>query len=292
MESELAYLSFLITCKGVITMTADQICTLFDNATKKVSDNDSINEVLASVTVTLDVDSIPVADRVFISNHVLQSLNREQRMVLAKKLISEQVVQQKNLLSHWSILTAQSSMIDTGYIAQHLVSLQTQIAGQGMRGKGDDLCDGSEVKSANFIDSLDKNGATAPRWNFNSASIDIMEHFLKYKAIYLLSIDLNPDNQYRIRIWKVDIQKHTILRDRYVEWMNKLGYPKFADPSHKSINFQLFPPRNGTNDNFARHGSGKANGFEKLEIPLEDNIGSTLIFRADIVNNEPIISIF
>ena len=44
-----------------------------------------------------------------------------------------------------------------------------------MRGKGDDLCDGSEVKGANFIDSLDKNGATAPRWNFNSVSVEIME---------------------------------------------------------------------------------------------------------------------
>ena len=64
-----------------------------------------------------------------------------------------------------------------------------------MRGKGDDLCDGSEVKGANFIDSLDKNGATAPRWNFNSVSVDIMERFLDYKAIFLLSIDLNPKHQ-------------------------------------------------------------------------------------------------
>lgn len=184
-------------------------------------------------------------------------------------------------------------MIDTGYIAQHLVSLQTQIAGQGMRGKGDDLCDGSEVKGANFLDSLDKAGATAPRWNFTAVTPEIMERFLEYKAIYLLSIDHNPENNYRIRIWKVNIQEHEILRARYIEWMNKLGYPKFADTTKKpSVNFQLFPPNNGTNQNYARHGNGRQNGFEKLQIPLENTAGAELIFKAEIVNNEVIISKF
>lgn len=253
---------------------------------------DQINDGLKTITNTIDVDKIAVSDRVKLSNYVLQHLSRDQRMMLAKALIQEQIVDQKYLLSHWSLLTAQSSMIDTGYIAQHLVSLQTQIAGQGMRGKGDDLCDGSEVKGANFIDSLDKNGATAPRWNFNSVSVEIMERFLEYNAIYLLSIDLNPQRQYRIRIWKVDIHKHKALRARYIEWMEKLGYPKFADPSHKSINFQLFPPRNGTDENFARHGNGRNNGFEKLNIPLENTEGSSLIFRADIVDGAPVISVF
>lgn len=269
----------------------DDYCKFFDEIIDS-SLPSTINENLSKLTRTMNVDEIAVADRVILSNHILKRLSRDQRMELAKALIQEQIVDQKNKLSHWSLVTAQSSMIDTGYIAQHLVSLQTQIAGQGMRGKGDDLCDGSEVKGANFIDSLDKNGATAPRWNFNSVSVDIMERFLDYKAIFLLSIDLNPQHQYRIRIWKINIHKHTLLRDRYIEWMQKLGYPKFADPSHKSINFQLFPPRNGTNENFARHGNGRANGFTKLNIPLENTEGSTLIFRADIVGDTPVISVF
>lgn len=272
-------------------MKNDEICKLFDDALSTVTDPEETNTVLSKVTSSISIDSISVADRVLISNHILGILSHEQRKVLAKALIKEQIVDQKNQLSHWSLLTAQSAMIDTGYIAQHLVSLQTQIAGQGMRGKGDDLCDGSEVKGANFLDSLDKQGAVRPRWNFNCVSVDIMERFLNYKAIYLLSIDLNPHNQYRIRIWKVDIHKHTILRERYTEWMNKLGYPKFADPSHKSINFQLFPPKNGTDDNYARHGNGRSNGLPKLSIPLEEK-GSELIFRADIIDDEPIITVF
>ena len=268
-----------------------EYCDLF-SAVIGESSPESINENLKSVTRTINIDAIPVVDRVVLSNHILKSLSREHRIQLAQALIQEQIVDQKNKLSHWSLVTAQSSMIDTGYIAQHLVSLQTQIAGQGMRGKGDDLCDGSEVKGANFIDSLDQNGATAPRWNFNSVSVDIMERFLDYKAIFLLSIDFNPKRQYRIRIWKVDIHKHTLLRNRYKGWMQKLGYPKFADPTHKSINFQLFPPRNGTDDNYARHGNGRENGFSKLNIPLENTEGANLIFRADIVDDVPVISVF
>ena len=275
----------------IFLLNIHEYCDLF-SAVIGESSPESINENLKSVTRTINIDAIPVVDRVVLSNHILKSLSREHRIQLAQALIQEQIVDQKNKLSHWSLVTAQSSMIDTGYIAQHLVSLQTQIAGQGIRGKGDDLCDGSEVKGANFIDSLDKNGATAPRWNFNSVSVDIMERFLDYKAIFLLSIDFNPKRQYRIRIWKVDIHKHTLLRNRYKEWMQKLGYPKFADPTHKSINFQLFPPRNGTDDNYARHGNGRENGFSKLNIPLENTEGANLIFRADIVDDVPVISVF
>lgn len=253
----------------------------------------SINTDLVAETSLIEIDKIAISDRVAISNCALKLLSREQRKELAKALIEEQVIKQRNLLSHWSVITAQSSMIDTGYIAQHLVSLQTQIAGQGMRGKGDDLCDGSEVKSANFLDSLDKAGATAPRWNFTAATKEIMERFLEYTAIYLLSIDYNPDNNFRIRIWKLNIQEHKILKERYIEWMNKLGYPKFKDTTKKpAVNFQLFPPKNRTNQTCARHGSGKSNGLPKLDIPLEDTPGSELIFKAEIVNNEVIISQF
>lgn len=253
----------------------------------------TINSALSQITATIEIDKVDVSDRVRISNYVLKFLSEEQRKELAKSLIEEQIVKQHHLLSHWSTITAQSSMIDTGYIAQHLVSLQTQTAGQGMRGKGQDLCDGSEVKGANFLDSLDKAGATAPRWNFTAATKDIMERFLEYTAIYLLSIDYNPDNNFRIRIWKVNIKEHTILRERYIEWMNKLGYPKFADTLKKpSINFQLFPPANGTDQTYARHGNNQKNGFPKLQIPLENTPGSELIFKAEIVNNEVIISQF
>lgn len=254
--------------------------------------NSTLEQVMQSITTQIPYHEFSVEEKVNLSQHILTFLTKDERKLLAKNLLQEQVVEQRMLLNHWSTITAQSSQIDTGYIAQHLVSLQTQIPGQGMRGKGDDLSDGSEVKSANFLDSLDKKGATAPRWNFTAITRDIMERFLTYPAVYLLSMDLNTKNSFRTRIWKVDVTQHTILRERYIEWMNVLGYPKFNSNSEKSVNFQLFPPNNKTSETFARHGNGRSNGFPKLEIELENTRGSELIFQADEVNGEIIITKF
>lgn len=248
--------------------------------------------IMKNLTDSIPVHSLTVSDKVRIASKILGILSQEERKMLAMQLLQEQVSEQRKKLNHWSTITAQSSQIDTGYIAQHLVSLQTQIAGQGMRGKGDDLCDGSEVKSANFLDSLDKKGATAPRWNFTAVTRQIMERFLEYPAVYLLSMDLNTTGGFRTRIWKVDVTAHTILRDRYIEWMKKLGYPKFDSDKEESVNFQLFPPHSGTEENYARHGNGRSNGFSKIQIPLEDGVGSKLIFRADEIDNKIVISKF
>lgn len=254
--------------------------------------NSTLEKVMQSITTQIPYHEFSVEEKVNLSQHILTILTKDERKLLAKNLLQEQVVEQRMLLNHWSTITAQSSQIDTGYIAQHLVSLQTQIPGQGMRGKGDDLSDGSEVKSANFLDPLDKKGATAPRWNFTAITRDIMERFLTYPAVYLLSMDLNTKNSFRTRIWKVDVTQHTILRKRYIEWMNVLGYPKFNSNSEQSVNFQLFPPKNKSSETFARHGNGRSNGFPKLEIELENTTGSELIFQADEVNGEIIITKF
>lgn len=238
-----------------------------------------ICKTMCKITHSIPTHTFPVAEKVRLSNYILKKLTKDERKALAQQLLEEQVIKQRNKLNHWSSITAQSSQIDTGYIAQHLVSLQTQIAGQGMRGKGDDLSDGSEVKSANFLDSLDKKGATAPRWNFTAVTRQIMERFLEYPALYLLSMDFNSSEKFRTRIWKVDVRQDSILTKRYKLWMKELGYPKFKANNEQSVNFQLFPPHSGTEESYARHGNGRV--FEKIQIPLENQSYAKLIFRAD-----------
>lgn len=265
------------------------IQTTYDQGKERGED---ISSIMLAITSGIPVHTFPVLEKVSIAGKILGILSVDERKALAIQLLEEQVSQQRIKLNHWSTITAQSSQIDTGYIAQHLVSLQTQIAGQGMRGKGDDLCDGSEVKSANFLDSLDKKGATAPRWNFTAVTRQIMERFLEYPAVYLLSMDLNSKGNLRIRIWKIDVTRNQVLRNRYIEWMNKLGYSKFDSNKEESVNFQLFPPHSGKEETFARHGNGRSNGFEKLEIPLENCDGSILIFRADEIDGQFVITQF
>ncbi len=211
----------------------------------------------------------------------LENLSIEERKQLIVRLLKEQIIDQKDKLRFWRDLTQQAAQIDTGYIGQHLVSLITSLPGGGMRGKGDDLIDGSEIKSANFLDSLDKKGAVAPRWNCSSNDLVSMEYYLKVPHLYLVSIDLNSSDLFRARVWKMDPREHTVFNARYREWMQKLGIPKLSDPKRPGVNFQLFPPRFKTDENFARHGNGRANGFDPLKIELENHPGVKKILHAE-----------
>ena len=215
--------------------------------------------------------------------------NLEERTKLACELIKEQIVDQRIKLHKWRELTFQPAQIDTGYIGQHLVSLISGIPGGGFRGKGDDLEDGSEVKSANFLDSEDAKGSVAPRWNFQCNDEEGMESFLSYPSIFLVSVDLSTQNNQRFRIWKVNPREHVNLNKRYHEWMEVLGRPKLQSADRPGVNFQLFPPRLKSDDSYARHGNGRSNGFPKIKIELDNIDGSIKIFHAEVIDNEVIL---
>lgn len=248
----------------------------------------NIFSIISKIHGKADYFNLSVSDRVLVSQEILNVLSRRDRRDLIKDLIQKLIIDQGNILNFHGAITGQGAQIDTGYIAQHLVSLVTQIPGQAMRGKGLDLIDGSEVKAANFINSRDKKGAVAPRWNFTAQDEESMESFLEYEKIYLLSLDYNPEDDMRIRIWEINPREHSILSERYEEWMDQKGYPKFSKEGvTPSVNFQLFPPKNGTDQNFARHGNGRSNGFPQLEIPLESS-GGEKIFEATIEDGETV----
>jgi hypothetical protein len=108
-----------------------------------------------------------------------------------------------------------------------------------------------------------------------------MESYLQAPALYLVSIDLNKDNKFRARLWKLNPREHKVFNNRYKEWMKVLGLPKLSDPKRPGVNFQLFPPRLKTDDNYARHGSGRSNGFEPIKIMLEGVEGAKKILHAE-----------
>ena len=72
------------------------------------------------------------------------------------KFIDEIIVSPKHLLKEWSLITNQTPAAKLGYIGQHLASLITGVPGTGSGARGDDLSDGSEVKSCNKVDQADK----------------------------------------------------------------------------------------------------------------------------------------
>jgi hypothetical protein len=306
----------------------------------------------------------------------LNKLSLQESRDLAIRLVDEQLVKARERLHYWRAITNQPAQIDTGYVAQHLVSIVTGIRGGGMRGKGDDLVDGSEVKSANFLDAFDARGAVAPRWNFTIKQESDLRIYLDAPRVFLASIDLAPQqakklleidarcldqilaetntppslhrhfartfrgpqffftakaaqrlerllnrwstlvvglnarekagqmfgaaeamlrqsaeerlsvtNCCRIRVWELTPAQHDVFSKRFEEWVIAKAIPKFQRLSQggkrQDANFQLFPPHFGTDETYARHGSGRANELAPLRIELESTVGSRRIMKIE-----------
>lgn len=71
------------------------------------------------------------------------------------QLLAELVLQPRINAIKWSAITKQTPNIKIGYPGQHLASLITGMAGERTGARGNDLVDGSEVKSCSRIDQLD-----------------------------------------------------------------------------------------------------------------------------------------
>jgi len=63
-------------------------------------------------------------------------LTRQARIEMAPRLLDDLFLQTRRHLLVWAAITGQSAQVDSGYIAQHLVSLVTGIPGVWRRGKG------------------------------------------------------------------------------------------------------------------------------------------------------------
>ncbi len=72
-----------------------------------------------------------------------------------KQLIEELVLAPRLNAIKWSQITKQTPNIKIGYPGQHLASLITGMPGERTGARGNDLIDGSEVKSCSRVDQLD-----------------------------------------------------------------------------------------------------------------------------------------
>lgn len=179
---------------------------------------------------------------------LLGQLSAGDRVRLLEDLFVDFFVVQWRVLLKWAALTGQSSQVDTGYIAQHVASILLAEPGQGFRGKGLDLLDGTEVKSAAIVSGVDR-----PRWNHNMGTLaqdanritagkpTTSHAYLASPSVFYLLFDrvVDPDQPdlpliLRVRGWCLDGQADHAWRDlvsRYVESRTPGKY-----------NLQLHPP--------------------------------------------------
>lgn len=178
---------------------------------------------------------------------ILGDLTPEIRLHLLEELFIDFFVTQWQTLLKWGALTGQSAQVDAGYIAQHVASIVLGEPGQGFKGKGVDLMDGTEVKAAAIVSGVDR-----PRWNhqFGTPARDDErrakgglpgweQYLLAPSAFYLLfdrvAENVRDDQKvYRVRAWCVDAQEDEAWRSLILEWV------KARRPS--TTNFQLHPP--------------------------------------------------
>ena len=185
---------------------------------------------------------------------LLGQLSGEDRCQLLEDIFVDFFVKQWRDLLKWAALTGQSSQVDTGYIAQHVASILLAEPGQGFKGKGLDLIDGSEVKSAAIISGVDR-----PRWNHNMGTLaqDVKrikegkattsDEYLASPNVFYLLFDriVHTDGSdrpliLRVRGWCLDGQMDTAWRSLLKNYVESRTPGKY--------NLQLHPPV-GYNDN-------------------------------------------
>jgi hypothetical protein len=173
----------------------------------------------------------------------LRALSATARRLLLEELIADFFIEQRQVLLKWSALTGQSAQIDTGYIAQHLASVVLGEPGQGFKGKGLDLADGSEVKSAALLSGVDR-----PRWNHNMGTLASDTHrarrglppmwesyFVAPRVFYVLFDRLPSDvAKLRVRAWCVCPERDDGWRDLFER------YARLREDGR--YNLQLHPP--------------------------------------------------
>lgn len=91
-------------------------------------------------------DMQPRKDLITISN------NEE----LIIKFIKEMLLFPRKSIHEWSKVTNQTPNLKIGYPGQHLASLILGMKGTATGARGEDICDGSEVKSCSKVDQSDK----------------------------------------------------------------------------------------------------------------------------------------
>ncbi len=179
---------------------------------------------------------------------LLRKLSTAERLGLLQDLFIDFFVNQWRVLLKWAALTGPSSQVDTGSIAQHVASILLAEPGQGFKGRGVDLLDKSEVKSAAIVSGVDR-----PRWNHHLGTLandkkrrekglpTLSEIILSSPNIFYLLFDRLVPNEgakqplvLRVRGWCLDAQKDGAWRELINRFLDSRGAEKY--------NLQLHPP--------------------------------------------------
>lgn len=148
-----------------------------------------------------------------------------------KEFINEIIIVPKHALTRWAMVTKQTPAAKIGYIGQHLTSLITGVPGTGSGARGDDLADGSEVKSCNKVDQVDK-------CKNKKCGARVLRFETKCSVCGSENIDRKDDSKWLFSITDPhELDQYKNL-DRVVLLL--MDYPNFDNDDFKDIRITVF----------------------------------------------------
>jgi len=145
-------------------------------------------------------------------------------------LLEELVLMPRLKALEWSEITKQTPNIKIGYPGQHLASLITGVEGARTGARGDDLLDGSEVKSCSRVDQLD---------NCKNCKSKVLR--IENVCPHCGSGNINrmDDSKWLFSIKsEEELELLTKTIDRI--FLTIADYPNFSDNDFNTIRFQAF----------------------------------------------------
>jgi len=145
-------------------------------------------------------------------------------------LLEELVLMPRLKALKWSAITKQTPNMKIGYPGQHLASLITGVEGARTGARGDDLLDGSEVKSCSRVDQLDSCKKC------KSKVLRIEETCPHCGSDKIKRMD---DSKW---LFSVKSREELLLLTETIDriFLTIADYPNFSDDDFNTIRFQAF----------------------------------------------------
>jgi predicted RNA-binding Zn-ribbon protein involved in translation (DUF1610 family) len=153
-----------------------------------------------------------------------------------EQLLMELVLEPRIKALVWSQITRQTPNMKIGYPGQHLASLITGVEGSRTGARGDDLIDGTEVKSCSRVDQLD-------------SCKDCKQKILRIEKVCphcgSANIKRMDDSKWLFSV-KSEAELKLLTQDLERVFLTIADYPNFADNDFDTIRFQAFEMWNNT----------------------------------------------
>jgi len=148
------------------------------------------------------------------------------------EFINDMIIDPRRKALKWSRVTKQTAHLKVAYSGQHLASLVTGVEGERTGARGNDLADGSEVKTCSRVDQLD---------SCKSCKSPVLRTETKCKHCNSMDINRKNDSKWLFTI-RNENDLNTLVSNPNVNRIILIldDYPGFAESNFNDIRIQVF----------------------------------------------------